>query len=106
MGHGSAEQREGRCAASGTRASSLFVARRGWSGTGDDATPTRPIAGLGVKARYAAYVTSQYWRAPLDRIDWNAQNCGDSALNLDMGPGAAEQREKRCTAFGTRASGL
>jgi hypothetical protein len=25
------------------------------------ATPARTIAGLGVKARHAAYVTSQYW---------------------------------------------
>jgi hypothetical protein len=37
------------------------------------ATPARTIAGLGVKARHAAYVTSQYWSAPIDRIDWDAQ---------------------------------
>jgi hypothetical protein len=36
-------------------------------------TPARTIAGLGVKARHAAYVMSQYWEAPLDRIDWDAQ---------------------------------
>src|ERR1700730_1233783 len=31
------------------------------------------IAGLGVKARHAAYVMSQYWEAPIDRIDWDAR---------------------------------
>jgi hypothetical protein len=36
-------------------------------------TPACTIAGLGVKARHAAYVTSQYWSAPIDRIDWDAQ---------------------------------
>src|SRR5664279_1590616 len=36
-------------------------------------TPAHTIAGLGVKARHAAYVMSQYWEAPLDRIDWDAQ---------------------------------
>jgi hypothetical protein len=37
------------------------------------ATPARTIAGLGVKARHAAYVTSQYWSAPVDKFDWDAQ---------------------------------
>jgi hypothetical protein len=36
-------------------------------------TPARTIAGLGVKARHAAHVLSQYWEAPIDRIDWEAQ---------------------------------
>jgi hypothetical protein len=36
------------------------------------ATPARTIAGLGVKARHAAYVTSQYWSEPIDKIDWEA----------------------------------
>jgi hypothetical protein len=36
-------------------------------------TPTFTIAGLAVKARHAAYVLSQYWEAPIDRIDWDAQ---------------------------------
>jgi hypothetical protein len=36
-------------------------------------TPACTIAGLGVKARHAAYVLSQYWEAPVDRIDWNAR---------------------------------
>jgi hypothetical protein len=37
------------------------------------ATPARTIAGLGVKARHAAYVTSQYWSEPIDKIDWEAR---------------------------------
>jgi hypothetical protein len=37
------------------------------------ATPARTIAGLGVKARHAAYVTSQYWSEPVDKIDWEAR---------------------------------
>jgi hypothetical protein len=36
-------------------------------------TPAYTIAGLGVKARHAAYVMSEYWEAPIDRIDWDAQ---------------------------------
>ena len=36
-------------------------------------TPACTIAGLGVKARHAAYVLSQYWEAPIDRIDWDAR---------------------------------
>jgi hypothetical protein len=36
-------------------------------------TPACTIAGLGVKARHAAYVLSQYWKAPIDRIDWDAR---------------------------------
>ena len=36
-------------------------------------TPASTIAGLGVKARHAAYVLSQYWEAPVDRIDWDAR---------------------------------
>jgi hypothetical protein len=37
------------------------------------AMPAHTIAGLGVKARHAAYVMSQYWSAPIDSIDWDAQ---------------------------------
>ena len=37
------------------------------------ATPARTVAGLGVKARHAAYVMSEYWNAPIDRIDWDAR---------------------------------
>jgi hypothetical protein len=37
------------------------------------ATPARTIVGLGVKARHAAYVMSQYWEAPIDQIDWDAR---------------------------------
>jgi hypothetical protein len=36
-------------------------------------TPARTIAGLGVKARHAAYVVSQYWEAPIGQIDWEAK---------------------------------
>jgi hypothetical protein len=36
-------------------------------------TPARTIEGLAVKARHAAYVMSQYWEAPIDRIDWHAR---------------------------------
>jgi hypothetical protein len=34
------------------------------------ATPAHTIAGLGVKARYAA---SEHWSAPIDRIEWDAR---------------------------------
>jgi hypothetical protein len=37
------------------------------------ATPAHTIVGLGVKARHAAYVMSQYWEAPIDQIDWDAR---------------------------------
>ena len=36
-------------------------------------TRAHTIAGLGVKARHAAYVISQYWDVPIDKIDWDAQ---------------------------------
>lgn len=36
-------------------------------------TPARTIAGLGVKARHAAHVMSEYWTAPIAQIDWDAQ---------------------------------
>ena len=37
------------------------------------AMPARTVAGLGVKARHAGYVMSEYWNAPIDRIDWDAR---------------------------------
>lgn len=37
------------------------------------AIPAHTIAGLGVKARHAAYVMSQYWEEPVDQIDWEAK---------------------------------
>jgi hypothetical protein len=37
------------------------------------AIPARTIAGLGVKARHAAYVISEHWDAPIDQIDWDAR---------------------------------
>jgi hypothetical protein len=36
-------------------------------------TPARTALGLGVKARHAAHVVSEYWNAPIDQIDWNAR---------------------------------
>src|SRR3569833_2734629 len=36
-------------------------------------TPAHTIAGLGVKARHAAYVVSEYWEEPIDKIDWEAK---------------------------------
>jgi hypothetical protein len=36
-------------------------------------TPACTVAGLGVKARHAAYVMSGYWEEPVDQIDWEAQ---------------------------------
>jgi hypothetical protein len=35
--------------------------------------PACTIAGLGVKARHAAFVMSEYWEGPVDQIDWDAQ---------------------------------
>jgi hypothetical protein len=32
--------------------------------------PAYAITGLGVKARHAAYVMSQYWEEPTEKIDW------------------------------------
>src|SRR5262245_55058085 len=37
------------------------------------AAPARTIAGLGVKARHAAYVMSRCWDEPIDSIDWDAR---------------------------------
>lgn len=37
------------------------------------ATPARTINDLGVKARHAAYVMSQYWEAPINQLDWDAR---------------------------------
>jgi hypothetical protein len=37
------------------------------------AAPAHTFAGLGVKARHAAYVMSEYWNGPIDRIDWDAR---------------------------------
>ncbi len=37
------------------------------------AAPAYTIIGLGVKARHAAYVMSQYWEEPTDEIDWESQ---------------------------------
>ena len=37
------------------------------------AMTARTIEGLGVKARHAAYVMSEYWNGPIDRVDWDAR---------------------------------
>jgi hypothetical protein len=37
------------------------------------ATPACTINGLGVKARHAAYVMSEYWEAPINQLDWDAR---------------------------------
>src|SRR6266851_3976625 len=84
MGPGSAEQREGRCTASGTRAEFALAAflhqtrlinlRRGHS-----------VPRISSAARSGALLS----RGP--------------SRSVDMGPGSAEQREERCTASGTRA---
>ena len=36
-------------------------------------TPAYTAGGLGVKARHAAYVVSQYWESPVDQLDWDAR---------------------------------
>jgi len=36
-------------------------------------TPAYTIAGLGVKARHAAHVLSEYWEVPINQIDWEAR---------------------------------
>jgi hypothetical protein len=35
------------------------------------ATPAQTVVGLGVKARHAAYVISEYWAEPLEKVDWD-----------------------------------
>lgn len=35
------------------------------------ATPVQTVVGLGVKARHAAYVISEYWAEPLEKADWD-----------------------------------
>jgi hypothetical protein len=37
------------------------------------AMTARTVAGLGVKARHAAYVMSEQWNAPIDHLDWDAR---------------------------------
>jgi len=37
------------------------------------ATTAKTVAGLEVKARHAAYVMSEQWNAPIDRLDWDAR---------------------------------
>jgi len=35
------------------------------------ATPAQTVVGLGVKARHAAHVISEYWAEPLEKADWD-----------------------------------
>jgi len=35
------------------------------------ATPAQTVVGLGVKARHAAYVISECWAEPIEKIDWD-----------------------------------
>jgi hypothetical protein len=35
------------------------------------ATPAQTVVGLGVKARHAAYVLSECWDEPLEKVDWD-----------------------------------
>jgi len=37
------------------------------------AMPARTVAGLGVKARHAAHVLSNYWTDAPERLDWDAR---------------------------------
>lgn len=34
-------------------------------------TPAQTLVGLGVKARHAAYIVSEYWAEPLEKTDWD-----------------------------------
>jgi hypothetical protein len=36
-------------------------------------TPARTLADLGIKARHAAYVMSEYWETPINQLDWDAR---------------------------------
>lgn len=64
------------------------------------ATPARTIAGLGVKARHAAYVNSEHWDAPVDEIDWDARAvrslieavCDVASIPLILGSNSKEEK--------------
>jgi hypothetical protein len=36
-------------------------------------TPAHTVKGLSVKARHLAYVLSEYWEAPIHKIEWQGQ---------------------------------
>ncbi|MGY4305158.1 hypothetical protein ACVIJ6_002401 [Bradyrhizobium sp. USDA 4369] len=63
------------------------------------ATPARTIAGLGVKARHAAYVNSENWDAPIDEIDWDARAvrslieavCDVASMSFSLGSNCKEE---------------
>jgi hypothetical protein len=64
------------------------------------ATPARTMAGLGVKARHAAYVNSEHWDAPIDEIDWDARAvrslieavCDMASIPLILGSNSKEEK--------------
>ncbi|MGJ5130665.1 hypothetical protein [Bradyrhizobium oligotrophicum] len=64
------------------------------------ATPARTIAGLGVKARHAAYVNSEHWDAPIDEIDWDARAvrslieavCDVASIPFSLGSNSKEEK--------------
>ncbi|WP_316158711.1 MULTISPECIES: hypothetical protein [unclassified Bradyrhizobium] len=37
------------------------------------AAPAQTIVGLGIKARHAAYVVSEYWDVPIEHMEWDAR---------------------------------
>lgn len=37
------------------------------------AEPAQTIVGLGIKARHAAYVVSEYWDVPIEHMEWDAR---------------------------------
>jgi hypothetical protein len=64
------------------------------------ATPARTIVGLGVKARHAAYVNSEHWDAPIDKIDWDARAvrslieavCDMASIPFSLGSNSKEEK--------------
>jgi hypothetical protein len=68
------------------------------------ATPARTITDLGVKARHAAYVTSEQWDAPINQLDWHARtvrllieaicNFADTSLPFESGAGEAVRQSR------------
>jgi hypothetical protein len=62
------------------------------------ATPARTIEGLGVKARHAAYVMSEYWEAPINQLDWDARTVRlliEAVCNFAGTPLPLGSRERR-----------
>jgi TolB-like protein len=76
------------------------------------AAPTQTLVGLGVKARHAAYVVSEYWDRPVDRIDWDARVmrslieavCRAAGLALPFASDAPLARSEPASAVGEPTS--